>query len=342
MESAERALSLPVGCVFVKCRRRGRMPHGMGARDRYETITRVIQAFSVQRTWTQAALAREVGVGTPALRRIILNLEAAGMRLEREDEHPHVYWSVPKGWFPGGVVFDLDDWDVLVHAVLGISDQSRRQKLLGRLLSGRDSGPAMRDGLERLHQAVTATPLKPEESESVLMIERAILKAVPLAIHYYSASRGALGWRVVSPQKLFTERLRLAAHCHSNGVLRWFRVDNIQRVRLAPEEQWVEVEPAALDAFLASSVDGFRDGTKQDLVFRVEPPDSHWVRRNLLPGMEAEEAPGGVLRVTARGAAPVVARFIVGLGGSAVAEGEDLRALVREVAQRTLEVHRRC
>ena len=25
--------------------------------------------------------------------------------LEREEDHPHVYWSVPKDWFPGGVFF---------------------------------------------------------------------------------------------------------------------------------------------------------------------------------------------------------------------------------------------
>lgn len=261
------------------------------------------------------------------------------MPLEKEEDHPHVYWSVPKHWFPGGVVFDLEDWDVLVHAVLGISDERRRQKLLGRLLSGRGAGADVREGLERLHEAVEATPLRPEESESVLLIERAAFEAVPLAMYYYSASRGALAWRFVSPQKVFPERLRLAAHCHSNGVLRWFRVDNIQRARLAPEEPWMKVDQETLAAFLASSVDGFRDGTEQELVFRVQPPASHWVRRNLLPGMQAEETTGGELKVTARGAAPVVARFIAGLGGSAVAEGEGLRALVRDVAEGALGAH---
>lgn len=262
------------------------------------------------------------------------------MPLEKEEEHPHVYWSVPKHWFPGGVVFDLEDWDVLVHAVLRIPDEGRRQKLLGRLVSGRGPGAEVRKGLKRLHEAVEATPLRPEESDIVLTIERAAFEGVPLAIYYYSASRGALAWRMVSPQKVFPERLRLAAHCHSNGVLRWFRVDNIQRARLAPEEPWVKVDQETLTAFLETSVDGYSDGTEHELVFRVQPPASHWVRRNLLPGMQAEEMAGGELRVTARGAAPVVARFIAGLGGSAVAESQGLRALVRDVAEGTLEAHR--
>lgn len=311
----------------------------MGTRDNYETITRVIQAFAVQHTWAQAELARKVGVGTPALRRLLLNLERFGMPLEKDEDHPHVYWSVPQHWFPGGVVFDLEDWEVLVHAALGINDERQRQKLLGRLLAGRGPRAEVRDGLERLHQAVIATPLRPEESDSVLLVERAILEAVPLAIYYYSASRGTLSWRVVSPQKLFIERFRLAGHCHSHGSLRWFRVDNIQRARLVPEERWIDIDEDQLQIFLASSVDGFRDGSQGNLTFWVRPPASHWVRRNLLAGMEAQETTSGELRVTAKGAAPVVARFIAGLGGSAVAEGDGLRALVRDVAAATLAAH---
>lgn len=311
----------------------------MGARDNYETITRVIQAFSAQGTWSQAELARKVGVGTPALKRVLANLEAAGMPLVKDEDHPHVYWSVPKHWFPGGVLFDLDDWDVLVHAVLGIADERRRQKLLGRLLAGRGPAPKVREGLERLHGAVAATPLLPEESEAILLIERSTFEAVPLSMHYYSASSGTLAWRTVSPQRVMPDRLRLVAHCHAHNVLRWFRIDNIQRARLAPDETWVAVSHEEVEAFIASSVDGFHDGTEQELVFRVRAPESHWVRRNLLPGMQAEELAGGALRVTARGAAPIVARFIAGLGGSAVAEGEGLRALVRDVAEGTLGAH---
>lgn len=94
----------------------------MGTRDNYETVTRVMQAFVAERTWKQVDLARHVEIGTPALRRLLTSLCEFGMPLVKAEDHPHVYWNVPPSWFPGGVIFDLDDWQVLVHAVLQIAD----------------------------------------------------------------------------------------------------------------------------------------------------------------------------------------------------------------------------
>jgi predicted DNA-binding transcriptional regulator YafY len=313
----------------------------MGARDHYETITRVIQAFAGQRTWQQAELARAVGIQPRRLRTLLLGLSESGMPLEKEDEHPHVYWSVPPHWVPGGVIFDAEDWDVLVDAVLRIADPTRKERLLGRLLSGRRTiSPA--GGVERLNRAVAATPLTVEEHTMLLLVERSLLEAVPLEIHYYSASRGQLGWRVISPQKVIMEpRARLVAYCHTNRALRWFRLDSIQRGRLAPGQSRQDVPDGELEAFLATSVDGFRDGTEQELAFRVRSPEAAWVRGNLLPGMTIDnDAPGDELRVVARGAALVVARYIVGLGGAAAAEAEPLRSLVRQLAEAAIEGNR--
>ena len=306
----------------------------MGSRDNYETVTRVIQAFAGQRTWQQAELARHVGIQPRALRRLLNSLSESGMPLELQEEHPHRYWSVPPHWFPGGVIFDMDDWQVLVHAVLRIAESQRRAKLMSRLLAGRRSISAGASGLERLNQAVAATPLTPEEHQKLLTVEQSILEEVPLGIHYYSASRGKLGWRVISPQKLITEpHGRIVAYCHVNDELRWFRVDNIQRASLDHTQERRVVPTEQLEAFLASSVDGFRDGTDEELAFVVRNPESSWVRGNLLPGMTIDrDAPGDQLRVVARGAALVVGRYIVGLGGAGVAEAETLKSLVRELA----------
>jgi len=168
----------------------------------------------------------------------------------------------------------------------------------------------------------------------LLLVEQSLLDEVPLSIHYYSASSGQLAWRVISPQKLITEpHGRIAAFCHINKQLRWFRLDNIQRAHLERGQPRQEATPEELDAFLGSSVDGFRDGSEEELAFRVRSPESSWVRRNLLSGMTIDHESGGDgLRVVARGGALVLARYIVGLGGLAVAEGEPLKSLVRQIA----------
>ena len=276
-----------------------------------------------------------------ALKGLLTSLQESGMPLEKDSEHPHVYWSVPPYWFPGGVIFDVDDWQVLVHAVLRIADNKRRAKLLERLLTGRRTVVSALRSVERLEHAVVATPLSSEEHEKVLLIEQSLIEGVPLSIRYYSMSSGRLGWRVISPQKIITEpHGRIAAFCHEHRELRWFRVDNIQCCRLEREEVRQSVPEAELQAFLDSSVDGYHDGSDQELAFHVRNPESGWVRSNLLAGMTIDrEAGGDSIRIVARGAALIVARYIVGMGGAAKAESEQLKGLVRQLAKGSAEAN---
>src|SRR5690606_11205333 len=182
--------------------------------------------------------------------------------------------------------------------------------------------------------------LTPDETNTVLAIEKSFIEGCPISIKYFSGSRGTLGWRTVSPQKLLPEpRSRLVAHCHENNELRWFRVDNIASIELKAGERRVDAPPADLEDFLKTSVDGFRDGTSHELCFVVRGPAINWVRGNLLPGMNITSGKGDELRVAATGGAVVVARFIASLGGAAVAEGDELRAMVRELAEKTLHSH---
>lgn len=313
--------------------------HRMGTRDQYATVAAVMQAFAEQNTWTQADLARRVGVGVPAVRKVLKQLQTDGMPLDDETERPHVYWSVEKGWFPGGVIFDGKDWDVLVHAVLRLPPGPKREALLGRLLRGRIVGGPGKLDIARLERAVSAIPVLPEEHEIHLLVERALLEGRPLQVRYSSANTGQTGWRILSPQRIFAdEPHRVVAFCHTHGELRWFRLDNFLRARLELDEPHVDVPVEQVDAFVHKSVDGFHDGSGAPLAFRVRDPSAAWVRRNLLPGMSAEDSEGGI-RVTAHGAALVVARFIVGLGGDAVAEGEELRAFVRRLASEAAMAH---
>ena len=68
----------------------------MGARSRYETVAKVVIAFTRKRTWTQADLVREVALQPRQLCKVLMELSEAGVPLECEEEHLQVYWSVPK------------------------------------------------------------------------------------------------------------------------------------------------------------------------------------------------------------------------------------------------------
>lgn len=297
-----------------------------------------MQAFVDRSTWTQADLARAVGVDVRVVRTVLGELSDAGMPLEREADHPHVYWSVRRGWFPGGVYFDAADWEVLVDAVLRVADDARRRKLLERLVSGRRVVGSVQDDVERLERAVVGLPVTQQEREAMGLVQQALLERKALTIHYYSASRRAIGDRTISPQRLVTEpHARLAAHCHEKNALRWFRLDSIQRARVDAEARFVDVAEETVDAFVAASPDGFHDGTDEELVFWVSPEAAAWVRGNLLLGMRVLDDSERGMRVSTRGGAPVVARFVASLGGDARAEGERLRELVLAVARGSLE-----
>src|SRR3954452_13081596 len=69
--------------------------NAVGQRSAGESVAAIIQAFVKQRTWKQADLGRHLELGVPALRKRLVELQAAGMPLRDERETPHVYWSVP-------------------------------------------------------------------------------------------------------------------------------------------------------------------------------------------------------------------------------------------------------
>jgi hypothetical protein len=54
-------------------------------------------------------LPSQVGVTTPALRKRLIELQAQGLPLEREEDPPDVWWSMAPHWFPGAVVFSGDE-----------------------------------------------------------------------------------------------------------------------------------------------------------------------------------------------------------------------------------------
>lgn len=310
----------------------------MGTRGKYETIAEVVQAFVQQTTWRQAHLAREIGVSSRQLSTVLRELQRSGMPLESENEPPHVVWSVPNGWFPGGVFFEEDHLPLLIDAVLRVPDEYSKNLLLHRLATGKRAAPL---AIARLGAAVRATLHANEEHPILLKTEQAILQGQPLRLRYFSSHSGEIEDRTITPLRVFLEpRPRIAALCHRDRKLKWFRIDNIERAEPAAEVAMSHDEEA-MNAFLDASVDGFNDGTETEHAFVVRSPESRWVKRNLPPGMTIDAAypSSSGLRVRARGGLLVVARFVVGLGCGARAESPALREAVRELARGALEAN---
>jgi len=102
----------------------------VGQRSQTESVAGVYQAFLQRRTWKQAELAKELGIGPEPLRRILYELRERGMPLDREEDRPHVYWSVPKDWFPGSVVFKRDEIPELLRQLRRVPHGPGRARVL--------------------------------------------------------------------------------------------------------------------------------------------------------------------------------------------------------------------
>src|SRR5580700_7997618 len=165
----------------------------MGQRSRTETVAAVMAAFFAHRSWSQADLAREVGVRTEALRKLLQELQANGVHLESEKDHPHVYWSVPKTWFPGGVLFRQDDVAELLRQLRRLPRSKARDHLLAVIadqLPPRERPPAS--------IGVVSRPTSEQEEQYVPIVEDSAAKRTALAMRYFTATRGTTSDRYVS------------------------------------------------------------------------------------------------------------------------------------------------
>jgi len=306
----------------------------MGKRSGTETVVELMLAFLARGTWTQAELARHVGISAESVRRTLHEMMAKGIPLEREEESPHVYWSVPQRWFPGGIVLRADDAEELLRQLTRAPRSKRRDELMQRIVE------AARGKVADAAVPAVVSPQASEAEETFLtVVEDSASQRTALWMRYYAASRGSVEERLVSVQRVMAARpSRFVALCHRDRRLKWFRVDNVMGARLSPGEAYEASAAAEVERFVGESLDGFHQGlAAQELCFRVRDPESRWVAGNLLEGMEQQPVPGGI-RVIARTSAPLrVARFVVGLGAAAEVETEVLRTMVEELARGALE-----
>jgi predicted DNA-binding transcriptional regulator YafY len=306
----------------------------MGRLGASETPAGVLLAFFRRRQWTQADLARELGVSVETVTRTLRILSAGGMPLIRDDsDKPQIWWRVPKDWAPSGVLFSGQDTPALLRTLA----RAPRSRERDALLAHASKSARVLDQGSRVE-----APRLTEIEESWLSVVEDAAKGTTLGMRYTGTRRGAVEWRHVSVQHVEVgPPSRFLAICHRSGTLKRFRVEGIALARLDSGIPYRQAPPNAVAALMRESIDGYLgEGSQVECAFFVRDPEARWVARNLLSGMhvDADEDVAGGIRVRCTTPAVVrVARFVVGLGSAAHAETPELALRVRELARGALE-----
>lgn len=309
----------------------------MGQRSNTKTLFGIVAAFVEKKTWRQDELAKHLDTSSETVRKYLNELRAGGLHIEREEEHPHVYWSVPKNWFPGVLTFKAAEVRDLLRLISRSPSSELRDRVIeittSRLAYAGVGSPSSSSSSAGVDPTATIQPpeISPDEERWLSILEDAALQRVAINMRYYSASRGVEKWRHASVHRIDVgSRPQFIATCHRSGELRRFRVDNIVEARLDGKEPFRPTTPAALAQFDRESFGGFRDvGPSVECVFFVRHPEAAWVAKNL-PDKAIEHTTtkeGMRFRVATTGVA-VLARFVAGLGEIAWPESPEL---VREV-----------
>jgi predicted DNA-binding transcriptional regulator YafY len=293
-----------------------------------ETVAGVLVAFIEKRTWAQPALAKHLGVTVRTLRRCLVDLRESGVPLEQDPENRScVYWSVPFGWLPGAAALRGEQVLECARLLARLPQTDSRDRIFVHLLRGTDRA------LARNH-----APGAPHES-ALAAAEDALSERRPIRVRYRSTTANESSERTISVQRIvYGDRPRVVAFCHRAKELRWFRVDRIQRTGPDAYARFEPVATTDVDAFVRESIDGFRSKRgAQELAFIVRSPASRWAISNL-PAMDAivAEHDGGIRVVCRTAGDEILARWLVGLGGSVWIETVSLRDQVVAIARQVL------
>lgn len=311
----------------------------VGQRSSTETLFSIVAAFIERRTWSQADLARRLSTRPETVRRHLTELQAAGLSIERQEEHPHVYWSVPRQWFPGALVFKADEAAELLRLIARAPRSALKSRVIkmvaSRLSSLGDKHLTIVDS-----EVIQPAEISPDEEKWLGVLEDAAQQKVAVNMRYYSASRGHVRRRHASVHRVDVgPRPQFIATCHEAGELRRFRVDNVLDARLDRAEPFRATTAAALTRFDRESFGGFRDvGPVVDCAFFVRDPEASWVAKNLPdPNISHSVVSGGArFRVQTAGVV-VLARFVAGLGEVAKPETPELAQEVAAIARAALK-----
>jgi len=313
----------------------------VGQRSNTETLFGIVAAFIDRKTWSQTDLATKLETRSETVRKYLLELQGDGFPFEREEDHPNVYWSVPKNWFPGALAFKAEEARDLLRLIARSPRGALRNRVVqtatARLATG--SAGAALSILQDPAATIQPTEMSPEEEKWLPLIEDAAVQRVTLNMRYYSASTGREQWRHASVHRIDVgARAQFIATCHRADELRRFRVSNVLDARLDKRESFRSTTAAALAKFDRESFGGFRDvGPSVECAFVVRNPEAAWVAKNLPDkGFEQESIKEGVrFTITTAGVA-VLARFVAGLGEVAWPETPELATEVASIARAAL------
>ncbi|HEY8080100.1 MAG TPA: WYL domain-containing protein [Labilithrix sp.] len=305
----------------------------MGQRAATQTLFGIVAAFLERRTWSQAELARRLDTKPDTIRRRLGELIDAGFKLEREEDHPHVYWSVPKNWFPGALAFHEGEVADLLRLLARAPRGPLREKVLGAAVArlrnlGKTAKAPDTNG-------VRSPGVAENEEEILRVVEDAMNEKVVLRMRYYSASRREESWRHASVHRFeYVPKPHFVATCHRSHALRRFRLSNVLDAKLDAAQTFREVDADALARFDAESLGAFHaDAAPVRCAFFVRDPEAAWVGRNLPDERIAQEPASGGARFSIETTATTqLARFVVGLGEAAKPETPELAAEVARLA----------
>ena len=289
-------------------------------------------AFWRQPVWSQVDLARDIGVTPRTARKHLDELSHAGWPLNREEDHPNVYWSVPKGWFPGGVLLQPEAIAALLSVLMRVPASAARTRLLNAVI-----GQAPREAVDALDRVIPPRTSEMEEQLLPVLLD-GVAKLVPLRLQYWTASRGSRSMRTVSVQRVLVgPPTRFVAFCHTAQALRWFRLDYASAATPDAAATFHTVDDAEVDTLINESVDGFHGHERVRVAFFVRDPEARWVAQNLPDGLTGTtEDNGFYVEADTAGLLPI-ARFVAGLGAAAHCRTPELAKLVRELAEGALK-----
>lgn len=304
----------------------------MGQRGRTETIAQVILELMRERTISQASLAKRLEVTARTVRACVLDLTSAGMPIEREEDHPHVYYSLARDWIPNGAVIANNELRELVRILSRIpSAASRRDAIAARLGPGEPwtrISPALEDSLS------------PPELRRLELIEDSAVERCAVEVSYLSVMRGVVEQRHLSCQRIaYHDRpIRFLAMCHRSNTLKWFVLDRVHAAYLDEGTPYRSSDAEAVDDLVQNTLFDFHSSeTPVECRFVIHPPEHRWFVPRL--GKRARVEPHGEsVRVTIQTSAlRVLARALVGLGAAVRIESPELRAEVTRIAQAALQ-----
>lgn len=304
----------------------------MSRRRTAEILAAIIQAFLEESTWTQAELARRANTSPETVRNTLQDLTTDGWPFERQEERPQVYWSLPRGYLPPGIVLPMDRVALALRLLARLPAEPERDGLLGFLSSASpaDQKPSL--------EAWAQPGLSRSEDRWLSDIEDAIRDRQALTLRYYSVVPGTLESRTISFQRITRDKhVRMCGHCHREHRLKWFRLDGVVEVEGSANESYVATPSAEVDSFFEHSLLGYHcESDATTSVFHVRYPDARWVQRNLPDALSGELTEAG-LQVTATDVSlGQVARYVLSLGGAAKPLSDGLRQEVERLARAAL------